>query len=57
MVIVLISLLATATAIVAGCGGMNRAVGVLPNTADDLAKRTEPFRADRRKEPPSETTR
>ena len=55
MVIVLISLLATA--IVAGCGGINRAVGVLPNTADDLAKRTEPFRADRRKEPPSETTR
>jgi len=55
MLIVLISLLATA--IIAGCGGMSQAVGVLPNTADDLAKRTEPFRADRRKVPPSETTR
>lgn len=42
---------------VTGCGGMNRAVGVLPNTADDLAKRTEPFRADRRAERPSETER
>lgn len=55
MVIVLISLLATP--IVVSCGGMNRAAGVLPNTGDDLAKRTEPFRADRRKVPPSETTR
>ena len=29
----------------AGCGGMNRAVGVLPNTLDDLGRRTEPLRA------------
>lgn len=48
LLIVLLSLLATA--IITGCGGMNRAVGVLPNTADDLAKRTEPFRVDGRAE-------
>ena len=46
-----------ASASVTGCGGMNRAVGVLPNTAEDLAKRTAPFRADRRSERPSETER
>ena len=28
----------------AGCGGMNRAVAVLPNKLDDLGRRTEPLR-------------
>ncbi len=37
-------LLALLCAGLAGCGGMNRAVGVLPNTMDDLARRTEPMR-------------
>ena len=31
----------------AGCGGMNRAVAVLPNTLDDLGRRTEPLREGR----------
>ncbi|WP_156382335.1 MULTISPECIES: hypothetical protein [unclassified Aureimonas] len=28
----------------AGCGGMTRAVAILPNTTDDLAKKSEAFR-------------
>lgn len=28
----------------AGCGGMNRAVGVLPNTLDNLQRDTAPLR-------------
>ena len=31
--------------LVAGCG-MNRAVGVLPNTLDDLAEQSEAWRGD-----------
>ncbi|MBB3997526.1 hypothetical protein [Aureimonas pseudogalii] len=31
----------------AGCGGMNRAVTVLPNTLDNLAADTEPLRTPR----------
>lgn len=34
-------------ALLGGCGGMNRAVGVLPTTTDELARKTEPFRAGR----------
>jgi hypothetical protein len=30
--------------LLAGCGGMTRAVGVLPNTTDDLARKSEAFR-------------
>ena len=40
-------LLALLCAGLAGCGGMNRAVGVLPNTLDDLARRSEPMRLGR----------
>ena len=36
--------------LLAGCGGMNRAVGVLPNTLDDLAAK----RAEARGEPAAE---
>ncbi len=34
-------------ACLSGCAGMNRAVGVLPNTLDDLGRRTEPLREGR----------
>jgi hypothetical protein len=30
--------------ILAGCGGMNRAVGVFPNALDDLAAKRDPER-------------
>lgn len=30
--------------VLSGCGGMTRAVGVLPNTTDDLARKSEAFR-------------
>jgi len=30
--------------LLAGCGGMNRAVGVLPNTLDNLQRDTAPLR-------------
>ncbi|NDV88357.1 hypothetical protein GTW51_16775 [Aurantimonas aggregata] len=33
------------TLLLAGCG-MNRAVGVLPNTLDDLGERSAPMRGD-----------
>ena len=36
--------------VLTGCGGMNRAVGVLPNTLDDLAAK----RAEARGEPAAE---
>ncbi|WP_019994701.1 hypothetical protein [Aureimonas ureilytica] len=39
-------LLAALGACLAGCG-MNRAVAVLPNTLDDLGRRTEPLREGR----------
>lgn len=35
-----IALLSLCLALLAGCGGMNRAVGVLPNTLDDLGARS-----------------
>ena len=34
------ALLSLCFALLAGCGGMNRAVGVLPNTLDDLEARS-----------------
>ena len=40
----IIVLLATAT--LAGCGGMNRAVGVLPNTLDDLERESAAARGE-----------
>ncbi|WP_152046483.1 hypothetical protein [Aureimonas psammosilenae] len=40
-------------AILAGCGGMTRAVGVLPNTLDDLSAKTEPFRRGREPQKPA----
>ena len=30
--------------VLSGCGGMTRAVGVLPNTTDDLAAKSEALR-------------
>ncbi|MBB3951008.1 hypothetical protein [Aureimonas jatrophae] len=36
------ALLVAAT--LSGCGGMNRAVGVLPNTLDNLQRDTAPLR-------------
>ena len=38
----------------AGCGGMNRAVGVLPNTLDDLGQRTAPLRENRASNQPGD---
>lgn len=32
--------------VLAGCGGMTRAVEVVPNTLDDLGRRTAPLRGD-----------
>ncbi|WP_156418315.1 MULTISPECIES: hypothetical protein [Aureimonas] len=43
----LVLLSALLCASLAGCAGMNRAVAVLPNTLDDLGRRTEPLRAGR----------
>ena len=43
----LVLLSALLCASLAGCGGMNRAVAVLPNTLDDLGRRTEPLREGR----------
>lgn len=40
-----IALLSLCLALLAGCGGMNRAVGVLPNTLDDLEARSAAARA------------
>ena len=31
-------------ALLTGCAGLNRSVAVLPNTLDDLGRRTEPLR-------------
>ncbi len=45
--ITLAFLLCAASAGLAGCGGMNRAVTVAPQTMDDLARQTEPFRQGR----------
>lgn len=42
-----VALLIVLTAVLSGCGGMNRAVAVLPNTLDDLGRRTEPLREGR----------
>lgn len=35
------AILILAVLILSACGGMNRAVGVLPNTLDDLAEERE----------------
>ncbi|WP_182087238.1 hypothetical protein [Aureimonas sp. ME7] len=40
-------LLAGLGLLLSGCGGMNRAVTVLPNTLDDLGRQTEPLRGPR----------
>ncbi|GGE06641.1 hypothetical protein GCM10011390_27170 [Aureimonas endophytica] len=47
-------LLASLLAGLAGCGGMTRAVGVLPNTLDDLSAKSEPFRRNRAAAPEPE---
>ncbi|WP_156386799.1 hypothetical protein [Aureimonas sp. Leaf454] len=36
--------LVLAASVLAGCGGMTRAVAVLPNTTDDLAQKSADFR-------------
>lgn len=45
MKILLALLLALPT--LSACGGMNRAVTVVPNTLDDLGEKTKGFRQDR----------
>ena len=39
--------LATALLMLCGCGGMNRAVGVLPNTLDDLGAKSAALRGEK----------
>ena len=46
-------LLCAAAALLSSCG-MNRAVGVLPNTVDDLAAKTRGFRGEAAAEPAGE---
>ena len=46
--------LALVLAALPGCGGMNRAVGVLPNTLDDLGRRAQAERAAAGQQPGDE---
>lgn len=40
-----LSLMLLGACLLTGCGGMNRAVTVMPQTMDDLARQSEGFRA------------
>lgn len=41
--------------VLSGCGGMTKAVGVLPNTTDDLARKSEAFRNPPERTPSTRT--
>ena len=47
--------LVAAALLLVGCGGMNRAVGVLPNTMDDLGAKSAALRGERVPDAPQES--